>query len=82
MDQMMVDVSRIEGVNEGDEVTLIGRDGGEMLSLNALASACGGFTYEMLCNLGKRIPRVYIAQGKVVGKQDYAKDCYTDFIEN
>lgn len=62
MDQMMVDVSRIEGVTEGDEVTLIGQDGGEMLSLDALALACGGFTYEMLCHLGKRIPRIYIAR--------------------
>lgn len=70
MDQMMVDVTHISDASEGDEVTLIGRDGQEVLAVEDLARAGGGFHYEILCNLGKRIPRVYFSQGKLVGKKD------------
>lgn len=79
MDQFMADVTEIEGVQEGDTVTLIGRDGKERISVEELAAACGGFHYEIVCNLGKRIPRIYLSQGKVVGSKDYAMDDYADF---
>lgn len=79
MDQFMVDVTKIEDVQEGDMVTLIGRDGQERISVEELAQTCGGFHYEIVCNLGKRIPRIYLSKGKVVGSKDYAGDIYTDF---
>lgn len=60
MDQFMVDVTDIEGVAEGDKVTLIGRDGEEEISANVLGDISGRFNYELMCDLGKRIPRVYI----------------------
>ena len=60
MDQFMVDVTEIEGVTEGDKVTLIGRDGTEEISANELGEISGRFNYELMCDLGKRIPRVYI----------------------
>lgn len=60
MDQFMVDVTEIEGVMEGDKVTLIGRDGTEEISANELGEISGRFNYELMCDLGKRIPRVYI----------------------
>lgn len=60
MDQFMADVTEIEGVTEGDKVTLIGRDGAEEISANELGEISGRFNYELMCDLGKRIPRVYI----------------------
>lgn len=80
MDQMMVDVSHIGEVKKGDAVTLIGRDKEEEILVEDLARAGGGFHYEILCNLGKRIPRIYYLQGKAVGKKDYFEDLYTDFL--
>lgn len=80
MDQMMVDVSHIGEVKKGDAVTLIGRDKEEEILAEDLARAGGGFHYEILCNLGKRIPRIYYLQGKAVGKKDYFEDLYTDFL--
>lgn len=60
MDQMMVDVTDISEVREGDKVTLIGKDGEEELSANYLGDISGRFNYELVCDLGKRIPRLYI----------------------
>lgn len=79
MDQMMIDVSFIKGVREDDEVTLIGRDGMEEIAVEELAVRCGGFHYEILCDIGKRVPRVYLKDGKVVGSKDYFDDAYYDF---
>ncbi|MDO5416384.1 MAG: alanine racemase [Lachnospiraceae bacterium] len=76
MDQFMVDVTDIDGVKEEDEVTLIGRDGEARILVEDLAEAGGGFHYEIVCNLGKRIPRVYKSGGQVVGTKDYFQDVY------
>lgn len=59
MDQMMVDVTNIPEAKEGDKVTLIGRDGEEELSADMLGELSGRFNYELICDLGKRIPRIY-----------------------
>lgn len=79
MDQMMVDVTGIPGVKEGDEVTLIGGDGKEQITVEELAAVSGGFHYEILCDIGKRVPRVYIEHGKVIGTKDYFNDRYEGF---
>ncbi|RGZ00720.1 alanine racemase [Clostridium sp. AM58-1XD] len=71
MDQMMADVSAIEDVKEGDCVTLIGKDGNEEITVEELAELSGGFHYEILCTVGKRIPRVYYTDGKPVDAKDY-----------
>ena len=60
MDQFMVDVTSIDGVCEGDKVTLIGKDGEEEITANTLGDLSGRFNYELMCDLNKRIPRVYI----------------------
>ncbi|MCM1416944.1 MAG: alanine racemase [bacterium] len=65
MDQFMVDVTAIPEALEGDEVTLIGKDGAEEITMEALGALSGRFNYEFACNLGKRIPRIYIKDGKV-----------------
>lgn len=79
MDQMVVDVSGISEVQEGDTVTLIGVDGNQSISVEELADVGGGFHYEIVCDIGKRVPRVYLKDGKIVGTKDYFQDIYQDF---
>lgn len=66
MDQFMVDVTEIPQAKEGDLVTLIGRDGSEEITMEQLGALSGRFNYELACDLGKRIPRVYYKGGKIV----------------
>ena len=79
MDQMMVDVTDIPGASVDDEVTLMGRDGREEITAEDIAETCGGFHYEILCGIGKRVPRVYLRAGKIVGQKDYFDDIYKGF---
>ena len=76
MDQFMADVTDIEEVCEGDEVTLIGRDKEDCITVEELAETGKGFHYEIVCDLGKRIPRVYYKDKKLVCKKDYFEDHY------
>lgn len=77
MDQFMVDVTHIPDVKAGDEVTLMGRDGNEAISAEELADmAKETFNYELVCDFGKRIPRVFYRDGKIVGTKDYFCDIY------
>lgn len=71
MDQFMVDVTQIEGVSFGDKVTMIGKDGNEILPVEVLSELSGRFNYEFVCGLGKRIPRVYVRDGKIAEQVDY-----------
>ncbi|MCR5736764.1 MAG: alanine racemase [Eubacterium sp.] len=75
MDQFMVDVTEID-VKEGDLVTLVGTDGDETIRIDELAVLAGTFNYEFVCDLGKRVPRVFVKHGKVVGTKDYFNDDY------
>lgn len=75
MDQFMVDVTGLD-VKEGELVTLIGRDGDEVITVEEIAELAGTFNYEFVCDLGKRIPRVYYKGGKVVCMKDYFIDEY------
>lgn len=60
MDQFMVDVSDIPQANQNDDVTLMGRDGYECIPVEEIAGYAGTINYEIVCEIGKRIPRVYI----------------------
>ena len=71
MDQFMVDVSDIADVKVGDKVTLFGKDGEENITIEEIASCAGSFNYEFICDIGKRVPRVYYKDGKQVGTFDY-----------
>ena len=79
MDQFMVDVTDIPDVQEDDEVTLLGKDGSECITMEELAEKSGGFHYEMICDIGKRIPRVYLKDGNTVGTKDYFDDVFKEF---
>lgn len=65
MDQFMVDVTDIPNTRSGDEVTLIGRDGNEVITAEELGELSGRFSYEFICCISKRVPRVYIKDGKM-----------------
>lgn len=71
MDQFMVDVSQIPDVKEGDLVTVLGRDGDAVITVEELADMAGSFNYEFICDVGKRIPRVYFRNGKIIGTRDW-----------
>lgn len=65
MDQFMVDVSDIDDVIQEDIVTLIGRDGDQNITVEEVAEMVHSFNYEFICNVGKRIPRIYYRKGKI-----------------
>jgi alanine racemase len=60
MDLMMIDVSKIDGVQAGDEVVLMGRDGNEQVSCMELAEKGGTITWEITTRIGARVRRVFI----------------------
>lgn len=64
MDQFMADVTDIPDVSRGDEVTLLGRDQEEEITVEELSDLCGRFPYEFVCCVSKRVPRVYLGGGK------------------
>lgn len=74
MDQFMVSVEGIPEAEEGDEVTLIGTDGELQITMEELGSLSGRFNYELACDLGKRIPRVYMKNGRITATKDYYDD--------
>lgn len=79
MDQFMVDITDLPEVTLTDIVTLIGTDGSQQIHVEELAALCGGFHYEVVCNISKRVPRLFMDQDKVVGSKDYFDDIYHGF---
>ena len=59
MDMMMVDVTDVPGATINDVVTLIGDDGAERITVDDVARWAGTISYEILCGISKRVPRVY-----------------------
>ncbi|GAB4289625.1 MAG: alanine racemase [Myxococcota bacterium] len=60
MDMTMVDVTDIEGVKRGDEVILIGKQGNEEITVEEVASWGKTVHYDILCGIGKRVPREWV----------------------
>jgi alanine racemase len=60
MDLMMIDVSKIDNVQVGDEVILMGRDANEEISCVDLAERAGTITWEIITRIGSRVRRVYV----------------------
>ena len=60
MDQMMVDVTDIPEAEEGSLCTLIGRDGGETITMEDLGELSGRFNYELACDINARVPRIVV----------------------
>ncbi len=74
MDQMMVDVTDIPEVITGDRVVLVGSDGDETITVEAIAAAAGSFNYEFICGISRRVPRHYLRDGKTVHTVHYLLD--------
>lgn len=71
MDQLMIDVTEVPEVKRGDTVILMGREGKEWITAEEIGALSHSFHYEMVCNVGKRIPRVYYKKGEAVGARHF-----------
>jgi len=65
MDQLMCDVSDIDGVHVGSVVTIFGKDAGEFIGADEFAKNASTISYEIICGISKRVPRVYLKGGEV-----------------
>ena len=71
MDQLMLNVTSVPNVKEGDVVTVFGRDGDVSITLDELAAYNQTINYELVCMISKRVPRIYYKDGKEVGELNY-----------
>ena len=76
MDQMMVDVTAIPGVTVGDQVTLIGTDGDNAITVEEIAARADSFNYEFVCGISRRVPRLYMKDGHMDHAVHYLLDTY------
>ena len=76
MDQMMVDVTAIPGVQTGDRVTLVGADGAEAITMEEISAQADSFNYEFVCGISRRVPRLYVQNGKPVHSVHYLLDAF------
>ena len=76
MDQCMVDVSAVPQAKVGDTVTLIGRDGEDEITAAEIAGIMETIHYEVVCDISKRVTRVYLKNGKEVSVLDCILDKY------
>lgn len=74
MDQLMVDVTDIPGVEAGDRVVLMGKDGKRTITAEEISAKAGSFNYEFVCGISRRVPRYYLQDGKIVQKVHYLLD--------
>ena len=74
MDQMMVDVTAIPGVQVGDQVTLVGTDGDETITMEEISARADSFNYEFVCGISRRVPRLYVQDGKTTHTVHYLLD--------
>ena len=74
MDQCMIDVTDIENVEIGDEVVLFGDGKNGVPHIDEIAEKLNTINYEIICMVGRRVPRVYIKDGNIVKILDYLLD--------
>lgn len=71
MDQFMIDVTDIPDVKVDSVVTLVGKDGDAVLSMEEVSNLAGSFNYEQSCRISRRIPRTYYKNGELVDSTNY-----------
>mgnify|MGYP000853794334 FL=1 len=71
MDQCMADVTDMGGVSAGDEVVLLGTQGDKKINANDIGNAIGSLHGEILCGISRRVPRIYIREGKIINTTNY-----------
>ena len=69
MDQCMLDISRLPKAQVGDEVTVLGGTGA--CSADRFAAASQTISYEIVCDIGKRVPRLFLQNGRIVDQLNY-----------
>lgn len=60
MDQIMVDIGPTGTAFNGDDVLVFGEHNGDTVELESLCDKIGTITYEVLCNVAQRVPRIYV----------------------
>ena len=70
MDQCMADITGIEAA-QWDEVVLLGRQGNEEITADEIAEKIGTISYEVLCMVAKRVPRVYVKNGRAIKEVNF-----------
>ena len=73
MDQCMIDVTSVNNINVNDEVTVFGKQGDSSIPVESVAVLSNTINYEILCSVGKRIPRVYLQEGNVATVLNFLK---------
>ncbi|MCX7884953.1 MAG: alanine racemase [Caloramator sp.] len=71
MDQCMIDVTDCGDVKVGDEVIVMGEKNGIRNNADDIAKMLGTISYEILCMVSKRVPRVYVENGKIIKVKNY-----------
>lgn len=66
MDQFMIDITDIPNVSSGDEVILMGSDGKLSITAEEIAHVLDTINYEVVCMIGKRVPREYIKNNEII----------------
>lgn len=74
MDQTMIDVTDIPEATVGAEVVLVGRQGDGIISCEEVADMSASFNYEFVCDVNRRVPRIFIKNGKIVSVKNYLLD--------
>lgn len=74
MDQMMVDITNIPDVKPDDPVTLVGTDGDESITMEAISAMADSFNYEFACGISRRVPRFYYQNGTQMTAVHYLLD--------
>lgn len=71
MDQCMLDVSDVPSAEEGMTAVVFGSDKGAALPVELPATWSDTVNYEVVCEIGKRVPRLFVRQGAIVGQLNY-----------
>ena len=71
MDQFMVDITNIPNVKVNDTVTIVGKQGNLSIGFDELASSIGTIGHELVCNISRRVPRIYTEKGSTIKVVDY-----------
>ncbi len=71
MDMCMVDITDVPETQVGDTVTVVGTDGDQTITWDDWANQLGTISYELVCDINKRVPRLYLKHGEVADKLQY-----------
>ena len=71
MDMCMVDITDVPDARVGDQIMIMGGASTDEHSCEEMARLRGTITYEVTCNINKRVPRIYLENGVELGKMRY-----------